>query len=230
MLPSSTMRFDDDAWQRWHGWSEVIKDDLSSTVNDQAVLTRFKEVIQANEDWIIEHEGGLFCDFVLRSYAARASFGIRRHVKNKDDAVSLMRLLKQMQTCAPQVTFDFFLQKFPLKFGNGPPWQQRTFGLLSKDGRVVSADIIADDIESLRTLSGTVETFADRALAHLDKHGFDQEITWDELARCIEEFNRVACKYVCFLTAHQYGSLEANILIPWERIFQVPFVKPAPDG
>lgn len=164
------MRFDDEAWNRWREWIATIKDDLSGTVNDQFVSQEFRKLLQENGEWIDEHEGAFFCDFVLRSYVSRAVFGIRRHLKDKDDSISLARLLGQMQTCAPQICFDFYLTQFPRK-ASGPPWQQRAFGQLSEDGKYLSSSIIGADLSQMKELNHTVEPFADRALAHLDKKG-----------------------------------------------------------
>jgi hypothetical protein len=154
------MRLGKGEWDRWAGWIEKVRKDLQSTVNDHAVFEVFRNLVIENSDWIDEHEGGLFVDFVARSYVAKVALGIRRHVKN-DDTVSLMRVLCQMKACAPQLTFDFYLERFP-RDPEYVPWQEPTFGLVSDDGVIASAERIGADIAELEHLTADVEAFVDR--------------------------------------------------------------------
>ena len=148
-------------WARWAEWIERVKSDLQATVNDRAVFHGFGDVVRANEEWIRAHHGGYFCDFVARSYVARSAIGVRRHVKRDDDSVSLVQILSQMKDCAPQLTFDFYLQQFPRNDADGFFWQKPTFKLVSENGVVASGQIIASDIEKLKLLTVQVETFVD---------------------------------------------------------------------
>src|SRR5437016_787011 len=86
--------------REWDGWVRRIrkvKGDLQSTVIDRAVFQGFSDVVRENQAWIAEHEGGRFCNFVLRAYIARVALGIRRQVKPRDDAISLVGILAQMR-------------------------------------------------------------------------------------------------------------------------------------
>src|SRR5437899_5561375 len=144
-------------WARWAEWIERVKSDLQATVNDRAVFHGFGDVVRANEEWIRAHHGGYFCDFVARSYVARSAIGVRRHVKRDDDSVSLVQILSQMKDCAPQLTFEFYLQQFPRNDADGVFWQKPTFKLVSENGVVASGQIIASDIEKLKLLTVEVE-------------------------------------------------------------------------
>src|SRR5437588_10028416 len=109
------------------------------------------------------HHGGYFWDFVARSYVARSAIGVRRHVKRDDGSVSLVQILSQMKDCAPQLTFDFYLQQFPRNDADDFFWQKPTFKLVSENGVVASGQIIASDIEKLKLLTVQVETFVDKS-------------------------------------------------------------------
>jgi len=214
--------------REWDGWAESImkvKDDLQSTVNDREVFRGFRDVIRENEVWIDAHEGGHFCQFVLRSYVARIVLGVRRQIKNQAESISLKRILSQMQDCAPQITFDFYLQRFP-RDPEYVPWQEPTFKYVSADGKVASTQIIADDLEEVERLTKKVEEFVDRTVAHLDKRGSDG-LTFNELDEAIDTLDRIAVRYICFLTGQYRDTLKATIQFDWKRIFSVPFREPA---
>lgn len=223
------MKLDDDTWQRWQGRCKVIKDDLSGDVGDNSTARHFRQMVQDNQAWIKQHQGLPFCSFVLRSDVTRAALGVRRHVKNDKKAVSLVRLMSQMATCAHAITVEFYLQHFPAG-AEGIEWQEASFQTLSADGTKVSAQIIDADLAGLKQLAATIEGFADRKLAHLDKRGFDGRFAWRDLDACIDDFNSVACKYLCFLTGTARTSLAPVLQYDQERIFKMPLIKPSIGG
>jgi hypothetical protein len=221
------MRLGKDEWDRWARSISKVEDDLQATVNDRELFHGFRDVLVENREWIEQHEGVLFCDFVVRSYVARVALGIRRQVKRHDDSISLVQILSQMKECAPQLTFDFYLEQFPREPRNYIPWQEPTFASISEDGRVASTQLISSDIDELTRLTGQVEGWADRELAHLDRRGFIGSVTYDDLDAAVNALDRIACKYICLLTGRGYETLKATIVFDWRKIFSVPLRKPS---
>ena len=230
------MKFDDTVWKRWvEEWLPLIKRDLQQTVEDQAVFRAFRTMVVENAEWLDSFEGSYFCHFVSRSYLARVALGVRRHVKAHRNGISLMRLLEQIANCSTQITYGHYLVYFPLK-PNGPPWQQFTFGPLSKggepsrekivEGDTLSREIIEADMKKLRDLSSNIEQFADKVVAHIDPNGFEGNMAWGEIETAVDQFNETACRYIALLTSDGYGTLEPSILINWTRVFDNPMRKP----
>lgn len=212
-------------WAKWVERIERVKTDLQATVNDQAVFHGFGDVVRANKEWIDAHHGGYFCDFVARGYVARAAMGVRRHVKRDDDSVSLVQILTQMKDCAPQLTFDFYLEQFPRTDAEDFFWQKSTFKLLAED-EVASEKLINADIENLKRLTVQVEKFVDKELAHLDRKHFDGRVTFSDLDEAVKALDAIACKYICLLTGKGYSTLEATVQFDWTEIFKVPLEEP----
>jgi hypothetical protein len=193
-------------------------------VNDQTIFNKFDEILIANREWISQNDGEFFCDFIIRSYVVRATMAIRRHIKVKGDDVSLLKLLRQMQICSNQLTYDFYLSVHPL---DGIfEWQRSCFKLLSTDGKTISSALIQNDIQTTDNINSEIEDFADRTLSHLDKKPYKGSFSWDDLNKSIDNYNRLACKYITFLSAMQYDSLKPEIAFDWENIFYKPLVKP----
>jgi hypothetical protein len=214
------VKLDGAAWERWGTWITKVRDDLQTTVNDRVLFHRFRDVVVENWEWIGDHDGDFFCDFVRRCYVARVALGIRRQVKMDGDSISLLRVLLQVSMCAPQLTFDFYLKQFPVEPDD--PWQRPTFAQVSDDGVVASVAIISSDIQELQGLTAQVEALADREIAHLDRRGFAGSVTFGDLDKAIDALDRIACKYICVLTGQNYTSLKAKIVRDWQRIFDVP--------
>ena len=214
------MKFTMEVWDRWQAWVLRIKEDLQSVVDDHAVFDEFREMVNENGDWIDRNHGQVWVGFVARAYGSHIASGIRRHIKNSKDSVSLMRLMTQMKVAASSVTYEFFLERFPPGEGE-VPWQADTFALLSVDGQTLCSARIATDIEKTGCLSQSVEKLVDHSIAHLDKRGYDGLVTFREMTQLVDHYNALTCKYLRFLTGKGHSSLEASIQDPWQSIFRV---------
>lgn len=211
-----------DEFPKWQEWMKRIEEDIGERlVVPRQVHRKVIEVANGNIDHITEHSGWHFLEFVRYGYAALVAVGIRRHVKDNKDSVSLMRLLREVRESAHQFTYNFFLERFPID-PNYVPWQVSTFRKFSDDGIAVSARILAEDMESLKTLAKNVEDFVDRDLAHLDKKPHEGVVTFGDLERCIDELNRLVCKYRTLFGGGGMSTLEPTIIFDWEDIFRVP--------
>jgi hypothetical protein len=207
---------------KWQKWARRIKEDVSlRLVQPRQVFRGFAEVVNGNREHITGRNGGVFCAFIKRGYAAQVAMAIRSHVKVDKDSISLMRLLVQLRDSAPRFTFEFFLEQFP-RDPNYVDWQTGTFGQFSEDRVKVSARIVQSDIDQLKGLTSQVEAMADRSIAHLDKRGFAGSVTLGDLDRCIDAFDNLVCKYLTLINGSGYSTLEPSILFDWEDIFRVP--------
>jgi hypothetical protein len=207
---------------KWQQWVKRIEEDVAGRlVVPQQVCRKLVEVANANLDHITKYSGWHFINFMRRGYAAQVAVGIRRHVKDNKDSVSLMRLLREVRDNAPRFTYQFFLGRFPIdvQYVN---WQQPTFGQFSDDGIILSSRILTDDMENLKTLAKNVEDFVDKDVAHLDKKPHDGLVTFGELEKCVDELNRLVCKYRPLFGEGGKSSLEPTILFDWQDIFGVP--------
>jgi len=211
-----------ETFERWKKWTDKISEDLQNIVDCHQIYAYFFEMVNANLEHISENHGGLFCDFVRRCYGVQAATGIRRHVKNKKDSISLMKLLDQLQKSASQFTYEFYLQQFPIE---GDKWalQESTFANFSENKQTLSGSMILKDIETIKNIAGKVSDFTDRAIAHLDQREIQESVTYDDLAESINLFNRTACKYITLITGNWHITLKPTILCDWANIFTVPF-------
>src|SRR5262245_8205426 len=170
-----------DEFVKWQGWMKRIEDDIGNRlVVPRQTHRKFVEVVNANLDHINRHSGSHFVDFVRHGYAAQVAMGIRRHVKSKDDSVSLMRLLKQVGENARRFTYKFFLEQCPIR-ADYVNWQEPTFRQFSDDMIAVSERIVTEDMDNLRALAKSVEDLVDKDIAHLDKKPHTVVATFGDL-------------------------------------------------
>jgi hypothetical protein len=207
---------------KWQGWMKRIEDDIGNRlVVPRQTHRKFVEVVNANLDHINRNSGWHFVDFVRYGYVAQVAVGIRRHVKSKDDSVSLMRLLKQVGENAHRLTYKFFLEQFPIR-ADYVNWQEPTFRQFSDDMIAVSERIVTEDMENLRALAKSVEDLVDKDIAHLDKKPHTVVATFSDLEKCIDKLDGLVCKYQTLFGGGGMSTLEPTILFDWEDIFGVP--------
>jgi hypothetical protein len=217
------MKLDRAVFEKWEEWAKRIHDDLGQRlIHPRQYFRAFNEMIKANAEHIETHGGGDFFHFVAQGYITQVAMTIRRHSKD-DDTISFMRLLQQLKACAPQFTYEVYLQQHPIK-PNYVVWQKPTFAKFSDDGLVVSEAKIDADVVSLDAMTCKVVGLCDKEIAHLDKHGYTHTVTFGEVEACIDAFDKLVCKYFKLITQTMtgYSTLEATILTGWEEVFTVP--------
>lgn len=215
------MKLDKLTFKKWLEWIDVIKDDLQGIITYQQICKYFEDVINANLEHIKTNKGNTFCDFIRKCYAITAATCIRRHKMNSQDSISLMKLLSQIKKCASQFTYKFYLETYPLQ-PNEFEWQKSTFSNFSKDGNVVSEELIEQDMQEIERIAGKVSDFVDRFIAHLDQRGLEEKITYGDLGDSLGLFNKLACKYLALISSAGYVTLTPTFQYDWKKIFTVP--------
>lgn len=218
------MKLTKTVFKKWVGWIDKIRIDLTNLLNHEQIHDGFIEIVNANLKHVEANNGRYFCRFVRSCYGIQATVGIRRHIKANKDSISLVNLLEQVKICAPQMTYQFYLKIFPIRKTHLRwIWQEGTFKLLSNDGKSVSRTIINKDIVELKRLARKAEILADKAYAHLDRKGTKIKVTFQDLSKILDLYNKIACKYICFFTGGSYDTLKPTIQDYWQKIFTVPF-------
>ena len=214
-------RLTNKTFERWKSWTNKIEADLQNIINYHQIYEYFIKMVNENLLHVQKNDGTIFCSFVRKCYGVHAAAGIRRHVKNEKDSISLMKLLDQLEKSANQFTYEFYLQQFPSEKGKWK-WEKSTFSSFSDNQQHLSKDIIFSDMDTLKSIAGKVSNYTDRAIAHLDPRGIQEDVTYDDLATAINLFNRTACKYFTLITGAGYTTLKPSILNDWTKIFTVP--------
>lgn len=214
-------KLDKSIFQNWLSDIDVIRKDLQDVLNYQQICKYFEDIVNANLDHIRANKGKTFCNFIRKCYAITAATCIRRHAMFEKDSISLMRLLYQIKNCASQFTYVFYLEVYPLN-SNEPIWQKLTFSNFSNDGKIISEDLIERDMDEIKTITKKVSDFVDRFIAHLDRRGLDEKITYGELDVSLDLFNKIACKYLALVSGAGYVTLTPGIPFDWDNIFRVP--------
>jgi hypothetical protein len=161
--------------RRVHQQVTVLMDHRRWDLVYQDILAHNPALRQPN--WMIAHFHRVYVDFAV--------LAIRRQCKKDGDAVSLLGVMDEARRAAATLTREWYHRlwrgetksKFAYAGVAGPfvDWiadkQYETFA--GPEGERVDPDIIAADIEKVRTETRGIVDYADRTTAHDDKRGFD---------------------------------------------------------
>lgn len=214
------MKLDKKAFEKWNGWCDSIKNDITILQHFKQIQDYLFEIVTANADHIDKNHGGIFRNFIRECYGCYIAVGVRRLVKPSSDknSITLIRLLEQIKNCSNQFTYKFYLEMYPI---NDREWQKSVFNNFSDDGIIISESKIKTDIEELEEISKKVCDFVDRRIAHTDKKA-SNNITFKDITDPLEPMEKVFCKYYLLLTGWSALSLTPAIQYNWKQIFKVP--------
>jgi len=213
------MRLNTETFEKWKQWMEVIISDLMKLANYKQIYDGFAGVMKNNQEHIEKNNGMYFCEFVQECYFKYAALCIRRHMQAGKKDGSLLKTMKQIKECAPQFTYDRYLEFYPVK---NLEWQKGTFMNFSKNGEIMSDQLVDKDISNMEKIARVVSDYIDRTGAHLDPRGFEGEINYGDIKKSINLFDKVACKYITLITSKGCSSLRPIIQSDWQNIFTVP--------
>lgn len=215
------MKLNKAAFQKWQRWMEAVETDIKGVVNNADVFDKFTRVVKENYEHL-KSVDGVFVPFVFDCYDACVAMAIRRHVK-VDKSISLMRVIREVQRCARQFTFDFYLEQFPID-PDYINWQKLTFGQFSTDGQTISEETLEQDCTKLANLSKNILDVVDKKIAHLDKNGCDAMVTFRSLRQFPNTLNELTCRYLSLITGRGV-TLKAYIPFDWEQVFRSPLAR-----
>ena len=94
-------------------------------------------------------------------------------------------------------------------------------------GQHVDPDPIKADLAALRRAAASLEAFADKTIAHLDKStisGSSPTATFDDLDRCLDLLEELTLKYYRLFTALSVPEILPTYQYDWTQIFREPWI------
>lgn len=215
------MKLDRAVFTKWQKWMKTIECDFQRVVSYQEIFIGFQDMVRHNRDHFFCNKGEVFFRFVVQCYVAQALMGLRRQIKSDRDSISLLRVMREVQKCAAQFSYEFYLRVSPVDSGAGE-WQRVTFGKFSDDGRLISHNRVEEQVRELLEKVETAEHLADCTVAHLDKRGCAENLTFEELGEAIGLVEGLVRDYLELITGVTRHPLQWTNIRDWQDIFYVP--------
>jgi hypothetical protein len=203
----------------WLEWLGLIQQDVLELGENRATFREVMRIYDLNPSLA---GNAYFFDWLIRNYATIMAVGIRRQRDTDLRAVSIARLLQDLQANAATVTRAWFVSTYagsPLGVDAG----ERDFDTFAPGaGPHLDAAIVQQDFDALQNLARPLKKYVDKRIAHHDAKGSGVTATYGELNAALEEMRRLLQRYFLLL---KQGALSPDVvnLMPWTDIFLMPW-------
>ncbi len=230
---------------KWLRWMETIHDEILILVQDANMFWEVQGIIRGNPRI---QKPNAFYGYLARTYLSHALVGLRRQIKLQKDSISFVGLLDEIAKNPEELSRNYFDSR--CSCSDGPDLCQvvgktglEEVGIADSSqlkarikmndfapyadasGAHVCPEMVEDDRARLESAVKTHEEFADKRIAHSDKHAPTIIPTFEELDACIKLLDRTYVKYHFLFHAESMDTLMPTYQYEWKSIFCEPWLK-----
>lgn len=202
--------------EKWVRWLEEIKQQVYSAMESRLIYRETSEIIQANSD--LPKESAFYGRFQLW-YAESALMAVRRQTKIDTQAISLARLMREIQQSPELINREYWVGLF-----EGYVIEHLADGMFDRIAGVGAKHIdptgVEQDLSNLRQLVASCETWADKRVAHFDHGVAPKPPTYKQLDDAMDVIGGMLQKYYNLVTADTIAYTTPEILHNWKRVFE----------
>jgi hypothetical protein len=202
--------------EKWVRWLEEIKQQVYSAMESRLIYRETSAIIQANKSL---PEQSAFYGRLQLWYAESALMAVRRQAKIDSQAISLARLMREIQQTPELINRTYWISLF-----RGYAIEHLADGMFDRiagaGAEHVDPGTVEEDLADLRRLVASCETWADKRVAHFDHGVAPKPPTYQELDEALDVIGRMLQKYYNFVTADAIAYTTPEILHNWKRVFE----------
>ena len=150
--------------------------------------------------------------------------GLRRQVKIKDESISLAGLLKDISENPHLLSRTHFLSLYEtpemLKY------LSRTFDKFAGEGAEhLCSESIKQELQELCERANRCEAYADKLVAHLDKHPPKDIPTFQDFYDTVTFAETLLQKYYLLIKGSRLRSVTPVVSEDWQEVFRIPWLR-----
>jgi hypothetical protein len=210
---------DEQLYQRWTGWLEVIAGDVFRLRHSQRMWSELVDIVKANQDipepW---HVMG----WIKNMYGAYLAVGIRAQADTQSNVICLARLLRGVHSRPKIVTRARYTSSYPaedveianLDFDS----------LAGKNRQYVDPAIVKNDLDRLSSISRQTREVVTKHIVHRGEEPAAADVTFDQLHETLEAVGKLFQKYHQLLTGARYTTTVPVLPYDWKQAFTVAWL------
>jgi hypothetical protein len=209
--------------RKWQRWLAMIGRDLGWLLVSHDLFLRIQEVFASNKT--IQRPTLVYC-WISGNYAAAVSVGVRRLADRDNRAVSLYRLIKDIEQNAEAITRDDFVLQYPKGMREEGCAQDDFLQFAGKGGLALSRAKLRRDVARLDRSVRAVRTFVDKHIAHRDADQKKFAVpTYDALGNALRDLDTMYCKYVSLIKQSGMTTCKWEIPYDWREPLRHPWIE-----
>ncbi len=213
--------------RKWRGRFDVIFRDIVDLHHRRYIFREVGRIFNNNMELQADD---IFREWMATNCLWAIAIGIRRQADTSKDAISIARLLDELEDNAPHMTRQWFVRAYVTKPpANARLFQepaQRTFDQFApRGGAHVAVRLIQADKRRLQRLARRVRLFVNRRLAHQSQRRLGRRpVTVREVHEALDEIGRLYQRYALLLNQAAPGAMEPIIQGDWQAPLRVPWI------
>ena len=212
--------------RKWRKWLRRISRDVVDLHHRRHIFREVGDIFDNNMEL---RENDTFEEWMATNCLWTLALGIRRQADRSGDAVSIRRLLAELEGNAAIVTRKWFVAAYVRKSPARPELPDeanRTFDQFAPHrGTHLAIKLIRADQRRLQNAVRRVRLFVSRRLAHQSTRGIGRRpVTVREVNAALDEVGRLYQRYALLLNQAAPGTLEPIIQGDWQIPFRVPWI------
>jgi hypothetical protein len=216
---------EDALFDKWVDWFERINNDITYLHRDRQVWRELMEMLSNNQEipeswWIRE--------WLTQISVKGLALGIRRQADTRNDVVSLVRLLREIQSNPNVISRDRFMaicnssgEDAYLQFRLDKNYDEWSAG-----GSEIDPGLVQKRLDTLHSAAEKVTIYVNKRLAHDDEGDPNVGFTFGELDVALDSIGNLLTDLYLLLKCAGLASPNPTIVNPWRRAFVVPWESP----
>ncbi len=205
---------------KWARWLEVIKQQTYAVMERRHIYKETTRVLSANPAL---PKTSAFYTWLHTSYADSVVMTVRRQIKSGAQSISLVRLLEEIEVDAKELSRTRWRALYEGTVLEG--FADRHFDdLAGKHSEHVRAELVHADCERFKSAVGSIETWADKRIAHFDRGDPPQAPTFDDLDRALDSLDKLLRKYYLLVTGDAIAFTTPVIQHNWKKVFELAWL------
>lgn len=202
--------------QSWAEQINKIKTDTERMLINRYFLKEYFNIVRGNNQIQKPRD---FHDWVTGNYYCSIVMNIRRQLDIRNDSISLLKLLKEIET-TPEA-----LSRYWYKTTHNYDWADADFTNNAGSGLFIDKKILTKDIKELKNLGHRIEKFGDEYFAHSSKQPTTSKLTLKEVDNFIDQFESVLKRYYLLFTGSGYTTFLPVWQYDWQKIFEYSWIE-----
>jgi putative transcriptional regulator len=207
-------------FSKWNGWLNIVTDETVQLLMSREVYIEVRNIVASNPT---VRTNNRLVAWMTWHYVVGMLMGARRLVDERNDSVSFVRLLFDMQKNCDLLTRAAHVHLYS---SDAMEWlAHANFDKLAgKDAPSFPKQDLESDTDRLLDLWPKLEPLANRRIAHIDEASRLGELPkYEDLDNFVDELARLVKKYCLLLEAKDVMLLSAPHY-DWKAVFRVPWL------
>lgn len=213
--------------QKWRRWLIRIETDIRDLLIAESIYDGIGKIVESNPD--IQHPGDVHA-WIQRNYGTAAVVGIRRLTDNRNDSISLTRLLSDIAKHSDSITRSSHVSCYRFcPRDAGEKW----FDNFAGRGQItLPSKVPRSHLRELTKVAKRIRRIVDTRIAHLDQKNVSRKpLKFQDIHDAIEVIDKTTIKYKLLLNAASpQPTLLGTWQYDWESVFYQSWVKSPPQG